>query len=560
MSHCETTQVQLHDSATANVTVMQEGNQGSKRKHEQGDHTTDDPETPPVTKRCRRPYQKENQEEEQHPSTCTGPSDGTTACSFDHPLKETKDPICEPHRMEPKTIEPRDRETRNSLCFLSADDLKRIWALTYLERYQRAKVPLFQSRPPIALGVPREAITARPTRAVDLSVHRRYQGLEEQDILHHEIHGAALVDVQNEAEKVQKEVQKELHILYPLAQRFKRQHSEWWFRNRKRRPTGSKQANAAGIFGFKSLLRCWLETYDPKNPILAKLDQEQDASCPDEVAARKEKMAWGSDHEIDAVATLVDQMGEAFDLMLCEVTLTAVELDVVLIKMVRDTLAKIRPDLVWDEEREAEWQDAFRSSPDGNIRMVLEEERAEDEHDDEEEGEIRDASGPRSPLPAGMDRTIRARQSLRAKLEIKCPYGERQPIQWDAPKYYYYGQVQLHLLTDPSCAFCLFGCWTPESTRVWKIKRDPIYWQLALPLLVHFHQCGIEGQAPTEEWYKTEEANCRKLLDHCKKVVYDAEFIGEFPSVYSLHRGDELPALFAQRFGQELAHLPPMAV
>ncbi len=428
------------------------------------------------------------------------------------------------------------------LRYLTEDDLKRICAMTRLELFCREKIGLFYSRSAIPLGLPAPSVLAEnKIEVVNMATHPRYKSLDEQEMHNRELRTAELALLPQTATQ-----EDDLARRFPVGLVKTRQHGAWWFETRKRRPTGSKQANIIGMFGFKSVLTCWVETYDPQNMELQKTKAIEREQFPGEEERSKEKMAWGSDHEIDGTATIVHRMGDAFNLTYYETTLSPITLDKELMDLVRATLLSLPEPLKvseWNDELEREWQQVLMSSPDGDVVLTMSREFLESL-------ELHRYRAHANAADEGDNDCIVADRPLRCKVEIKCPYGERDPngSLWSKFKYYYYSQCQYHLLTDPASAFCLAGCWTPAVTRLWIILRNRAYWRLALPFVVYFHRCGQLGVAPSEDFYNKRERDTQTLKAMCDEGVTEAIHLADYASVFSAQRDQELEPLFAHRF------------
>jgi hypothetical protein len=200
----------------------------------------------------------------------------------------------------------------------------------------------------------------------------------------------------------------------------------------------------------------------------------------------------------------------------------------------------------WNEELEKYWQTVLMSSPDGEAVMTFSQEFL-----DSLDGFDHHQRQQRSDLDC-----IVADKPLRCKIELKCPYGERDPNGnlWSKFKYYYYGQCQYHLLTDPKAAFCLSGCWTPATTRLWMIPRNRDYWSLALPFVVYFHRCGQLQIAPSTAFYEKRAGDIATLKAMCDNGVEDqAIHLGDYASVYSMYREKQLEELWTKRFPSTVA-------
>lgn len=278
----------------------------------------------------------------------------------------------------------------------------------------------------------------------------------------------------------------------------------------------------------------------------------------------RESMAWGVEHEDDAVATFLHHLGDTFDIELFESPLCKPQLPRDLVDTVFDTHRQLYPDGGWDFKKDwFAWQDMLRDSP--------------------------DATG------------IEHSTGLAFALEVKAPYHDRMPEPYKKPKWYQAPQQQSHTLIDAptslrpvsnasdafgnrdymstdksatttnaitspairartnACAsnsntvsnqatgvvpdgksnakttskllisHCYLVSWGPLKTKIWKMKRDLAFWRLALPLLMYLHKHGMERTPPTAVF---DSKLVSALKRYCTQNAESAEYIGEYDSVY----------------------------
>ena len=265
----------------------------------------------------------------------------------------------------------------------------------------------------------------------------------------------------------------------------KRQRTPWWFKARENQITGSKKANAAGLFGLDGVLSCWRETYDRKNiPKMEEMEKLKMMEC----------CAHGSFSEIDAVASVAAHYGVQHDMMFEECILTPAtlrnpipaEIERIWVEMFKQP---------WNEKWKKVWLNFLSTSPD--IKGFY------------------------------------TKTGLRVVWELKAPYGHRLPACYKYVPYYYYGQCQLHMLAE-NVDGCYFASWSPEETRVWYVEFSLEYWMEVLPLLMDFHWHGLRGVPPTKLYDAGRTERVKRICS--KKSLY----LGSIPSVYCVHREDEL--------------------
>jgi hypothetical protein len=269
----------------------------------------------------------------------------------------------------------------------------------------------------------------------------------------------------------------------------KRQRSPWWFKERLCTLTGSKLVNAMGLFDFDSFLKTWYETYDGTNLILDDMTKSQ---CGDEITKGEECMAWGTFHEIDALATLVHHLAVENDLEFYETTLTRISLPKYLVDLIKVTLKKeFNHD--WKDEIDDEiWSNAFKSSP--------------------------DCSG----------KECRTGNVFVA--ELKCAYGLRFPKTYAEIPYYYYPQVQFHMLTNPKAEYAYFLSWSPTRSKIWRVERDTQFWKIAIPALCYFHKMGLDKVPPSS---LMDSRIGKDVKEYCKEQSENCIYIGEFDSIFA---------------------------
>jgi hypothetical protein len=287
-----------------------------------------------------------------------------------------------------------------------------------------------------------------------------------------------------------------------------RQRGEAWQRMRQRCVTGSRTIGVLMLFGFAQCLQNWYEAYDPDSPVLAALLANRD---PREVVQQEECMAWGTYHEIDATASLLYHLGDVLDISVYETTLIPIRLTErsQLIALVQSALASLYKHTWCKDKDEEMWNECLRDTPDGYGR----------EH----------------------------RTGRKFVIENKAAYGLRAPKAYEAAKWYYYPQMQLHLQTDTDLEYCLLNSWSPSITRIWRVNKDMEFWNLAMPFVVSWHRMGLNKTPPTEQTV-LEPHRVQRLIRHCQAKCRAAVLVGEFPSVYSRHRADQLEEMEKTRW------------
>ncbi|KAK7399974.1 hypothetical protein VNO78_11172 [Psophocarpus tetragonolobus] len=73
-------------------------------------------------------------------------------------------------------------------------------------------------------------------------------------------------------------------------------------------------------------------------------------------------------------------------------------------------------------------------------------------------------------------------------LEVKCPYNKGKPeagLPWPSMPFYYMPQVQGQMeIMD--CEWVNLYCWTPNGSTIFRVLRDPEYWNLIHEILREF--------------------------------------------------------------------------
>jgi hypothetical protein len=264
----------------------------------------------------------------------------------------------------------------------------------------------------------------------------------------------------------------------------KRQRTPWWFNARYHKLTGSKLANAMGFFGLDGLIKVLYETYDYGKKV------EEDEK---EEIKKQECMAWGSCHEIDALATIVKHFSKKYGATFEECILTPATLRPEIQKIVDNAWTEILGQK-WTPEWRAIFNNFLATSPDIKGFYL---------------------------------------HGLRMVWELKCKYGPRVPGVYDHVPWYYIPQCQLHMLAEETDG-CHFGAWSPTETRLWYVKYSLQFWEEAMPLLMHFHYLGLNRIVPTTLF---DEPRTKRAIKFCKQ---DQLYLGSIPSVYSILREDEL--------------------
>lgn len=280
----------------------------------------------------------------------------------------------------------------------------------------------------------------------------------------------------------------------------KRQRTPWWFDERKNSMTGSKIVKALNFFDIDSMEKTWYETYDPDNPVY--LDMlAYDAENEQQAAKEAECMEWGTHNEPNALATLIYHLGVKYDLEFYETTLTPIPItgeQRFLMEIIKKTL-KTEFNYDWVEGDEKIWAKFAKSTP--------------------------DISGKE------------CRTGILFASELKCAYGLRLPKVYNEIPYYYYLQLQFHMLTNPKIEYGHLVSWSPKTTRIWRVEKDLQACKMALPALVFFHKMGLDKTPPSST---IDDKLIKKIKDYCREQVENAIFLGEFPSVYaSKSRGTE---------------------
>lgn len=89
----------------------------------------------------------------------------------------------------------------------------------------------------------------------------------------------------------------------------------------------------------------------------------------------------------------------------------------------------------------------------------------------------------------------------RVSVEIKCPYGNRDPRCYTGVKDYYVAQMQLHMQVERS-TMCYFVCWTPRETRVWMVMRSDEFWTRLADY--HYELLAGTDRGLCDEWVLSE--------------------------------------------------------
>jgi hypothetical protein len=132
-------------------------------------------------------------------------------------------------------------------------------------------------------------------------------------------------------------------------------------------------------------------------------------------------------------------------------------------------------------------------------------------------------------------------------IEIKAPYGARDPEAYKKCKWYYYPQMQLHMAADlraqfrlekqPELKYCLLISWGQDRVNVFRVERDPKFWAKTLGKFVDFHWSGVQQRdpqtvIPTKQWVSS-------LSNYMKRKATEGKS-WSFAPVYSKHRAEEL--------------------
>lgn len=281
----------------------------------------------------------------------------------------------------------------------------------------------------------------------------------------------------------------------------KRQRSEWWFKERLKTITGSKLVSVIGMFDYDSFLRTWYESYDDKHAVLQDMNHAKEQDRVDNEKTM-ECMEWGTNHEIDGLATLIHHLGDKYNLEFCETTLSNIHPSMQHFEIIKKTL-KDHLNYEWKDGIDDEvFKNAFKSSPDASGKECISNE----------------------PFV----------------VEIKCAYGIRSPKTYTEFPYYYYPQVQFHLLTNKKAEYAYFVSWSPTLTKIWRVDRDNQFWRITMPCLAYFHKLGMNNTPPAS--LINNKLN-KEIKEYCKEQAENCIFIGEFDSIYSQHRSEELNTL-----------------
>lgn len=223
--------------------------------------------------------------------------------------------------------------------------------------------------------------------------------------------GAAVLDLRRLGERyVPLERQRDAERLTAL-----RQGSEAWLRERWAHATSSRLLEFLGYFPReRSDAGVLARIYGARDKLLDEMESAFEARAMQFESAREravgeERMAHGSAHEDDGLATLLSA---------------------------RPTL-RLRECVLQHLHDDPCGMSLFRGSQDA----------------------------------AGVDSRAR-----RVSVEIKCPYGDREPRCYRGVKDYYVAQMQLHMRVEDS-EMCYFVCWTPERTRIWIVMRSREFWE-----------------------------------------------------------------------------------
>lgn len=295
-----------------------------------------------------------------------------------------------------------------------------------------------------------------------------------------------------------------------------RQRGEWWFNQRLKTLTGSKLVNILGLFGFEEHLKTWHDTYD--DDVKKKQDEQLAEKLTPEQANNKlrgdESMAWGTFNEANALATVVKNFP---NINFYETTIQPIEwINQSYIEVIKKTL-KQSYNHQWDEVKDgALWRHFAKSTPDAEAEECI-----------SNDG---DNTNVNSTGDAKINGKVKCLSPDQFPFEFKCSYGLRCPKLWEEVAWYYYAQVQYHILTNPKSKFCYIVSWTPLKTRIWRINRDTGFWNMALPLLVHFHKAGLDNRPPQS---LPDPKLSNAIKDYCKSKSESAIFIGEYESCFA---------------------------
>ena len=220
-----------------------------------------------------------------------------------------------------------------------------------------------------------------------------------------------------------------------------KQRGAKWDASRNNVITGSRIEKILGFWGFESLLQTWYDTYMQKKYPPGRFVEEciaQDIG--------KERMSWGTNHEIDAVATFMQRFAQTYDLEAYECVQTPIDWPDSLWELIQH-LAVHKFQRVWTKEEEAIWRSFMKDSPD--LRGIFK------------------------------------RLAQKWVAEIKAKYGDRSPDVYSKIPYYYIPQALAHALavqTDGT----FFMSWCPTHARVWFLNQSLDFWNMAMEISCGF--------------------------------------------------------------------------
>lgn len=285
---------------------------------------------------------------------------------------------------------------------------------------------------------------------------------------------------------------------------FKKQRSAFWYQNRKGKITGSKTTSVVMSFGERDRKICYYETFDDQNPELARLKSEE---SQEEKERSQEFMGWGTFNEIQAHATILRHLGASWNIEISECILSTINPPPYFVQAFRESFKRLFNIEFGSDQELKQWIiTAYADSPDGKL--------------------------------------FYRNTNTFCMIEIKTPNGNRCPVPYEKVKYYYYLQMQLHLLTleeqyHTKDLFCLFVSWSPTITRIFKVMYDPLVWKLSMDLFVEFLYYGHFAKKCPE---KAMNPDLVEFVDYYIKNASErnSEIVGEYPSCFSSVTEDEL--------------------
>ncbi len=328
----------------------------------------------------------------------------------------------------------------------------------------------------------------------------------------------------------------------PLTPDQIRQRGTLWFKWRMKTVTGSKLIDIVCPFQRLAHVKTWYETYQPDSPILAALI----ASVPElEKKRDQERMAWGTYHEEDSLATIVHELGDKLDLDFFETTLSKIgglpppapraparEEKWNRVEEEKDRngqeekIDNGQDNLTPEQRRMVGWSKRFFG---GIIARILKEEFGH-EWIDGVDDLIWSEAFKSSPDFAASER----KTGYRILGEIKDPYGDRSPHLYPGVPYYYYLQLQHHLATDMAAVWAMFVCWTPGGYVAMRVERDTSFYKMILPSLIRFHWSGLQGKVPNP---LPRNRFSMDVIKYCEEAVANCIEIARGDSCYSLRGG-----------------------